>query len=388
MLADFSQELMLLPGIKLLLGGQLIVVALLLFAYRRKRSDIPLAALCFIYGLWFFKAITTPLWEDSILFFLILGPGKPIFAGAILLFFYRSLSAVLKTSYLVRHLAIPTAYYALLLSFRIIWVDELQAPMAVAMSFFFTGAVFAIFWYYFFLTKRELKKHLQKRLIPKAYQKVLWLFYSLYFFLLQVPIWDLMGLFSAYPILPEPFQFYLGIAYESFFKYAGEYLSYTYLHLLGYFVFLYALSEIYWIRSLILPKDTIISEKALQNHKAIDQLLHQHFSLGQLYAEPNLSLERCAAVFNLTKKELIDYFVVTQKGPFKDFVNQHRVEAFKSLLLTGEADRYDLVSLAVRCGFRSKSTLFRVFKEREGVSPSVYKQMHDKRKSQPGLLPS
>lgn len=384
MLADFFQELMLLPGIKLLLGVQLIVVSVLLFSYRRKISDIPLAALCLIYGLWFFKAMSTPLWADSIFLFVVLGPGKPIFAGAILLFFYRSLSAPLKTNYVVRHLTIPAAYYILLLCFRVIWIESFSEPMNVALSFSFTVAVFAIFWYYFFLTRRELTEHLQERLIPKAYQKVLWLFYSLYFFLLQVPIWDLMGLLIAHPILPEPYQSYLGIAYGSFFKYVGEYLSYTYLHVLGYFVFLYALSEIHWIRRLILPKDTIISEKALQNRQAIDQLLHQHFILGRLYAEPDLSLERCATVFGLTKKELIDYFVVTQKGPFKDFVNQHRVEAFKSLLLSGEADRYDLVSLAKRCGFRSKSTFFRVFKEREGVSPSAYKQLHDKGESQPG----
>jgi len=379
---------MLLPGIKLVLGGQLIVVAFLLFTYRRKRSDIPLTVLCFIYGLWFFKGISTPLWEDSILLFVVLGPGKPIFVGAILLFFYRSLSAPLKINYLIWHLAIPAAYYALLLSFRMIWVDELHKLTNVAVSFFFTAAVFAIFWYYFFVTKRELKEHLQERLIPKAYQKVLWLFYSLYFFLLQVPIWDLMGLLITHPILPNPYQFYLEIAYGSFLKYVGEYLSYTYLHLLGYFVFLYALSEIYWVRRLILPKDTIISEKALQNRQTIDQLLHQHFTLGQLFAEPDLSLERCAAIIGHTKKELVDYFVVTQKGPFKDFVNQHRVEAFKSLLLTGEADRYDLVSLAKRCGFRSKSTFFRVFKEREGLSPNAFKQKHGKGKSQSGSLSS
>jgi len=164
------------------------------------------------------------------------------------------------------------------------------------------------------------------------------------------------------------------LIYHSFFKYVGEYFTYIYLHILAYFLFLYALSELQLFKRYFLPKNASFSSRVLQNQNKIDVLIHHYFDNGRLYKDPLLTLESCAKTFNITKKELMDYFKLTNKGSFKDFVNSFRIEEIKQLIDNEEFGHYNIVGLAKECGFKSKSTFFRVFKDIEGITPNEFKK--------------
>ena len=363
-------------GIQFLLGLQLVVAGVLHFIYKSNRSRIPLAFLCLIFGLGFFKSIFHSFWKDNLVLYVLIGPDKPIFIGPLLLFYYKSYSTNLKIRYVVKHLLIPVLFYFILMIFRLYYPKLFPNFTNNQIPIFYIAALL-IFWYYFLITRKELRLNVKQKLIPKAYKKVVFLFYSLYFFLLQIPIWDMYNELVHSSFLPAEIALKANALYNNLFKYIGEDLSYTYFHLLAYFLFLYAISELIFLKRFFLPKNALMSASIFKSKSKIDELIDYYFINKKLFKDPELTLESCAKIFDIPKKELMEYLKLTNRGVFKDFVNSMRVEELKLNLKREEFKRYDLVGLAKECGFKSRSTFFRVFKNFEGVTPNEYKKLMD-----------
>ncbi len=172
-----------LKGIQFLLGIQLIVVAGILLAMKSTGPKKFLAMLCLIHGLWFFKHAFSGIWENNFLLFLLIGPGKPIFVGSILLFYFKTISGNLERKYIYRHLMVPASYYVMLILSGFLFRDQFSTDVSLKLSILYSGIVLLIFWYYFLITKKEIHQNVRKIIIPKAYKKTLYLFNSLYFFL-------------------------------------------------------------------------------------------------------------------------------------------------------------------------------------------------------------
>lgn len=260
---------------------------------------------------------------------------------------------------------VPAVYYITLLLVRFFLIEKIPGTN-YAVTHLFSGSVFIIFLSYFFLTRKELRTKTRKTVLPRAYKKVMILFYSLYFFLLQIPIWDII----------RNLLIQLEFSNTSVPVFLASEIStgiYGYLYFLAYFLFIYGLSELTFFKRLFLPKDVAVHVNALRNKNKLDGLIERYFEQEKIYKNTDLSIGSCAAIFEVPIRELIDYFKITNKGVFKDYVNTLRVNEFKSLLQNEQFAHYDLVGLARECGFSSKSTFFRVFKEIEGVTPNEYK---------------
>ncbi|MEO0731920.1 MAG: AraC family transcriptional regulator, partial [Bacteroidota bacterium] len=54
---------------------------------------------------------------------------------------------------------------------------------------------------------------------------------------------------------------------------------------------------------------------------------------------------------------------------FNDFINARRCEAFLRKIREGDHRRHTLLSIALDCGFNSKSTFNRAFRKHAGISP-------------------
>ncbi|MEO0570064.1 MAG: helix-turn-helix domain-containing protein [Bacteroidota bacterium] len=167
----------------------------------------------------------------------------------------------------------------------------------------------------------------------------------------------------------------LEFLYHSIFKAFGENLAYGYLHILAYVLFIYALSELRFFKNFFLPKDVLLHQNTFKDLKKIDNLFRNYFLLDKNFKNPQLTIEICAKELSISKKELIDYLKITKKGTFKELVNAHRVDEFKILLKQENDLRYDMVGLAKECGFASKSTFYRVFKDTEGITPKEFKAL-------------
>ena len=57
---------------------------------------------------------------------------------------------------------------------------------------------------------------------------------------------------------------------------------------------------------------------------------------------------------------------------FYELVNAYRINAVKEMLSQNKAENLTLLAIALECGFNSKTSFNRVFKEINGLTPSQY----------------
>jgi AraC-like DNA-binding protein len=106
---------------------------------------------------------------------------------------------------------------------------------------------------------------------------------------------------------------------------------------------------------------------------AVVARLQRAFEEEQLYLNPTLSLAELSAHTGLAPR-LISFTVNNGfNQSFNDLVNSYRVEAVKRRLANpADVARLTLLGIAYECGFNSKTTFNRIFKQFTGVAPSEY----------------
>ena len=92
------------------------------------------------------------------------------------------------------------------------------------------------------------------------------------------------------------------------------------------------------------------------------------------YLDPELTIARLAGRLEVGPEYLSSILNSRLNQSFFDFVNHHRVEAFKRQVQDPESDRLSLLGIAWDCGFNSKATFNRVFKNLTGMTPGAYRQ--------------
>ena len=96
------------------------------------------------------------------------------------------------------------------------------------------------------------------------------------------------------------------------------------------------------------------------------------------YLNVDLKQSEVAAAIGCSAYLLSAVFTHYLKVGYYDFVNGYRVEEFKQAIRNGEYKKYTLVTLAERCGFKSKTSFFRTFKKFTGFTPNEYIQHQEK----------
>lgn len=94
--------------------------------------------------------------------------------------------------------------------------------------------------------------------------------------------------------------------------------------------------------------------------------------IDQLFLQPELTLKDFASHFHLSAREASKLINQGLNVSFIDFVNQYRVNHFKSIVSQTDTQHLSLLGIALESGFNSKATFNRVFKKMEGKSPSEY----------------
>lgn len=119
-----------------------------------------------------------------------------------------------------------------------------------------------------------------------------------------------------------------------------------------------------------LPNTPRIPDYISSGKTAISTLFEQE----QIFLDPELNLSQLAEKLALSRSEVSEIINQGFKMNFNDFVNHHRIEAFKKRLQAGDQQHYSLVGLAFECGFNSKATFNRVFKKTVQLTPTAYLQ--------------
>jgi AraC-like DNA-binding protein len=106
--------------------------------------------------------------------------------------------------------------------------------------------------------------------------------------------------------------------------------------------------------------------------KAIHGELVQLMKQKKLFLTPELTLKMVAEELEIHPNTLSQVINTVEQKNFFDYVNTLRIEEFKERIANPDNQKYTLLSLAFECGFNSKTSFNRNFKNLTGKSPSEY----------------
>ena len=115
------------------------------------------------------------------------------------------------------------------------------------------------------------------------------------------------------------------------------------------------------------------------NGKEYDQLYSSLELLMQqekIYLNPELRLNELASMLGTNRSYVSRLIHNRHNLNFCDYVNDYRIEHAKNLLTSSDGDILPIEEVALKSGFTSNSTFYRVFSVKEGISPSRYRKLH------------
>ena len=90
-----------------------------------------------------------------------------------------------------------------------------------------------------------------------------------------------------------------------------------------------------------------------------------------VYKDTTVNMFTLSRSLNISKNELSRYFTSCLNSTFRIWLAEVRFEAAKKMMLDYPDYNNDIIS--AECGFSSRSYLYRIFKEKEGCSPTVWR---------------
>jgi PAS domain S-box-containing protein len=96
----------------------------------------------------------------------------------------------------------------------------------------------------------------------------------------------------------------------------------------------------------------------------------------KLYLDPNLSLKNVADRL-ATNTKYLSQVVNNHSGKnFQYFINSYRVAEAKKQIMDSDNNNLTLYGIALQCGFKNKSTFYKVFKEITGQTPREFQKQN------------
>jgi AraC-like DNA-binding protein len=102
--------------------------------------------------------------------------------------------------------------------------------------------------------------------------------------------------------------------------------------------------------------------------------LKEQMATNLFYLNSELTLKSLGDSLNIHPNVLSKVINDGLDKSFSDFVNEYRVNAFIDKLHTGNYSHITLLGISFECGFNSKTTFNRVFKNIKGITPLNYKK--------------
>ncbi|EZH75674.1 hypothetical protein ATO12_02475 [Aquimarina atlantica] len=94
----------------------------------------------------------------------------------------------------------------------------------------------------------------------------------------------------------------------------------------------------------------------------------------KLYLNPELTLRILSEEIDLSERKLSTFLNTEMQITFYDLINSYRIKEAKSRLMSDEYNKYTMEGIGESCGFKSRSTFFKIFKKETGLSPSAFKK--------------
>ena len=104
------------------------------------------------------------------------------------------------------------------------------------------------------------------------------------------------------------------------------------------------------------------------------QRLKRHMEQQQPFLDENLSLGILASQMDCSANQLSQVINQHSQGNFFTFINTYRVGLLKQRLKDPAFSHYSILGIGYDCGFQSKSSLNKIFKQITGQTPSEYQK--------------
>ena len=119
--------------------------------------------------------------------------------------------------------------------------------------------------------------------------------------------------------------------------------------------------------------------RALDSHsaeeiEALKQKLSYTLAEKKVYLDDSLTLADLADELGITTKKLSELINQHLDTNFYNRINDYRVNEVIARLSGPDAEKFTLLGIAFDCGFQSKASFNRIFKQKTGQSPSAYKK--------------
>ncbi|MEM7573795.1 MAG: helix-turn-helix domain-containing protein [Bacteroidota bacterium] len=102
------------------------------------------------------------------------------------------------------------------------------------------------------------------------------------------------------------------------------------------------------------------------------QRIDQYFKEEAAYLRPDLSLADLAKALSVGESRLSQVFTQHHNSNFYTYVNGYRLQAFEARLKDPDVHKFTISAVASECGFKSKTSLYKVFREKHGTTPAAY----------------
>jgi AraC-like DNA-binding protein len=130
--------------------------------------------------------------------------------------------------------------------------------------------------------------------------------------------------------------------------------------------------------SIFLP-DFLTNEKTTNRQINPEELLvlkrkvTQAIEEEKLYLSSDLTLRTLAESIKLSERKLSSLINDEMNTTFYDLINNFRVQEAKKRLKSSIYNKYTVVAIGDSCGFNSKSSFYRIFKNETGLTPTQFK---------------
>lgn len=121
-------------------------------------------------------------------------------------------------------------------------------------------------------------------------------------------------------------------------------------------------------------RNSTYANYGLKDEEAIklSERLKEYMEKDKPFTNPELNLKDLATALDVYPHYISQVLNAVFHQNFYDFVNTYRIEEAKKQLLDGRNQHLTILAIAYDCGFNSKSSFNRVFKQKTGATPSEF----------------
>lgn len=128
-------------------------------------------------------------------------------------------------------------------------------------------------------------------------------------------------------------------------------------------------------QALLKERGSLRPKRNTQTLETIAEKISHQLVKEQLFLDENLSLHKLAESIGVsphTTSEAINHIMKTN---FYHLINSARIEYARKLLKNENYHHFSILGIAQECGFSSKSTFYKLFREHTGTTPTKYRNL-------------